>query len=398
MQASGRLARTAGYYLAFIALGLAGASLGPTLAGLAAHTGSRLSAISFIFTASSLGYLIGSFGGGRLYDRVPGHSLMVGVLVAMAAGLALVPLIPVLWLLIAARLLVSVAEGAVDVGGNTLLVWAHGEGVGPYMNGLHLAFGVGAFVSPLIIAQAMRLSGDITWAYWALALCALPAALWLARLPSPPRRRIAHEAAPAAPAESPALSGKGAVRQDPWGNPLVALLTAFFFLYVAAEVCFGDWAYTYALSLGLGDAAGAAYLTAAFWGAFMGGRLLGVGLAARFCPERILLGDLAGCLLSLGVIFLLPRSAVALWVGTLGLGLSMASIFPTTYTLAGQRLSISGRIAGWFAAGASAGGMLLPWVVGQLFEPVGPRVTVWALGVDLLVAAGVYAALVRREA
>ncbi len=55
---------------------MVGAALGPTLPGLAGHTGSSVQQISYLFTACSLGYLIGSFGGGRLYDHLPGHRLM----------------------------------------------------------------------------------------------------------------------------------------------------------------------------------------------------------------------------------------------------------------------------------------------------------------------------------
>ena len=69
----GRISKTASYYAAFVALGLVTASLGPTLPGLAENTGTLLSEISYLFTTRSMGYLIGSFLGGRLYDRIKGH-------------------------------------------------------------------------------------------------------------------------------------------------------------------------------------------------------------------------------------------------------------------------------------------------------------------------------------
>ena len=50
-----QISKTAGYYVAFISLGLAGAVLGPTLPGLAGHTNSRLDEISFLFVAHSVG-------------------------------------------------------------------------------------------------------------------------------------------------------------------------------------------------------------------------------------------------------------------------------------------------------------------------------------------------------
>ncbi len=72
--------QTAGYYAAFVALGLIGALLGPTLTSLAQHTRVGLDQISILFTGRSLGYLVGSLLGGRLYDRRPGNPLMAGFL------------------------------------------------------------------------------------------------------------------------------------------------------------------------------------------------------------------------------------------------------------------------------------------------------------------------------
>ena len=180
-----RLYTTIGYCAAFIALGLTTASLGPTLTDLAANTRSALAQISYGFTARALGYLLGSFLSGRLYDRRPGNPLMGTMLLLMALSMALIPLIPVLWVLIAVMLLLGMFEGAVDVGGNTLLVWLHGDKVGPYMNAMHFFFGVGAFLSPVVVARVLAVSGGVTWAYWILALLIAPVAVAMLRLPSP---------------------------------------------------------------------------------------------------------------------------------------------------------------------------------------------------------------------
>jgi FHS family Na+ dependent glucose MFS transporter 1 len=369
---TGRISKTAAYYLAFVALGLTSASLGPTLPDLAENTRTHLREISFLFTARSLGYLIGSFFGGRLYDRQPGHPLMALMLIGMALALAFIPTVSLLWVLTGILLFLGMVEGALDVGGNTLLVWVHRHRVGPYMNGLHFFFGIGAFLSPLIIAQAVLVSGNITWAYWMLALLVAPVALWLLRLPSPPAQTVSKD---------------GTIGQV--NHRLVALIVLFFFLYVGAEVAFGGWIYTYAVELKITTEATAAYLTAAFWGALTVGRLLAIPIAARVRPRYILLGDLVGCLVSIGLILVWPSSLAAIWLGTIGVGLSMASIFPTTISLAERRMTVTGQVTGWFFVGASAGGMLLPWLIGQMFESVGPQVVMTALWVDLALALGI---------
>jgi len=68
----------------------------------------------------------------------------------------------------------------------------------------------------------------------------------------------------------------------------------------------------------------------------------------------------------------------------------MASIFPMMLSFAERRMSITGRITGWFFVGASAGGMTLPWLIGQLFESVGPRITMSAILMDLIVATAAF--------
>jgi FHS family Na+ dependent glucose MFS transporter 1 len=370
-----------GYAGAYVAIGLASAVLGPTLPGLAGRTGSHLSQVSILFTAMSLGYLLGSLQGGRLYDRVPGHPLMSGALAVMAVTLAAVPAVPRLWPLAVVVLLLGVSTGAVDVGGNVLLVWVYGRQVGPYMNALHFFFGLGALLAPIVVAQALALSSDIAWAYRVLALLTLPAAFWLLRVPSP--------SAPDGSTGGPGDPPQSATRK----RLLVAVIVLLFFLYVGAEASFGGWIYTYAVALDLSDETAAAYLTSAFWGALTMGRLLSVPIAARVRPGRLLLADLAGCLLSAGALLLWPRSPTVTWLGTCGLGFSMASIFPTLISLAERRLTLSGQITGWFLAGSSAGGMVLPWLIGQLFEPLGPRSTMAVIGLDLLAALGALAAL-----
>ncbi len=375
------LLKTAGYYAAFVALGLASASLGPTLPGLAENTGSRVSEIGALFAARSLGYLAGSLVGGRLYDRVPGHPIMAAGLLLMASMMGLAPLIPELWMLATAILVLGFAEGALDVGGNTLLVWVHRDKVGPFMNALHFFFGLGALLSPLIIAQTLLRGGDLARAYWTLAALLLPAAIWLPRFPSP------------VPQET---SADGSV--DETNGRVLMLIVVFFFLYTGAEIAFGGWIYSYAVALRLSSDAVAAYLTSTFWGALTLGRLLAVPLAVRFPVRSVLLADCLGCLASLTILLLGSQSLAASFAGTFGVGFSMASIFPAALSLAQGRLRITGQVTGWFFVGASAGGMVLPWVIGQFFEAVGPRATMVVLLFDMTAATAVLGVLTLHSA
>jgi FHS family Na+ dependent glucose MFS transporter 1 len=286
--------------------------------------------------------------------------------------MGLVPLMPILWILTLVLMVMGISEGVLDVGGNTLLVWMHKSRVGPFMSGLHFCFGLGALISPIIVAQMVRITGDINWAYWGLALIIFPISILMLRLPSPEIQ------VPTGDAES-----KGA------NFIFVGLISFFFFLHVGGEISFGGWIFTYTITAGLADTPVAAYLTSAFWGSLTLGRLISIPVAPRVKPRYILIGDIAGCALGTGIILLWPNSAGILWVGTVLTGLSVASIFPMTLTFAERYLHISGKITSWFFVGASVGGMFLPWLIGQLFDSVGYHVTMIVLVIDFAVALGV---------
>ena len=358
---------TIAYYLAFIVLGMTTAASGPSLLKLAEHTSSGLDRISLIFVFGSLGYLIGSYFGGRAYDRIPGHKLMAVTLVFIGIASVLIPIASTLSVLLFAMFLSGLAAGILDVGCNTLLLWTHGEKAGPFMNGLHFFFGVGSLVAPLLLAQVLLRTDDINWMFYTFAIACVPILIWLWLLPEP------HH-------------GVQKENQTSTTFPVipVALIVILFLFYVGLELGFGNWIYTYAISLNLGTEVTAAYLTSAFWGSFTFGRLLGVWVSTKLRPHTIIVLDLIGCAFSTVIIMLWKESSLALWIGTFGLGLSMASIFPSIMMLAGEKMQITGAITGWFLVGSGAGSMLLPWLLGQIFTYTGPQLMTTVLLVDIV--------------
>jgi FHS family Na+ dependent glucose MFS transporter 1 len=361
-----RIIATIAYYLAFIILGMTTAASGPSLPKLAEHTSSGLDRISLIFIFGSIGYVAGSFLGGRAYDRFSSHRLLSLTLVLIAIASILIPNSHSMGLLLLAMFLSGLASGTIDVGGNALVLWTHGDRSGPFMNGLHFFFGVGSLIAPLVLAQVLLYTGDVYWLYYFFAILSVPLLLWLWFLPEPHKpTHVTNEANTSFPLA------------------IVVLTLILFFLYVGLELGFGNWIYTYALTLGLGTTVTAAYLTSAFWGSFTFGRLLGIWVSTRMRPLPIIIMDLIGCVLSTIVIMIWKESSLALWIGTFGLGLSMASIFPTIIMLAGERMHITGTITGWFLVGSGAGSMLLPWLIGQIFVVTGPQAMNTVLLIDI---------------
>jgi fucose permease len=369
------------YFVAFVTLGLVNASLGPTIPALAEQVGVGLNQIGILFAARSFGYLIGTYVTGRQYDHRDGHPLMGASLLLMAAAMFLAPRISLLWLLALMLVLVGLGEGSLDVGGNTLLVWMHGKRVDAYMNGMHFCFGMGAFLAPMAVAWVSLRTGEIAWAYGLIALALLPIALLLLGLPSPRPQAAAPDS-------------RTVPRLDP---KLVALVVAFFGLYVGAEVSFGGWIYSYAVDTGMMDAQTAAYVTSGFWAAFTLARLASIPLGGRVSARSLLGFDFLGAFLSLLLLAILPGFAWALWAGALGFGFFIASVFPTMLTYAGQRMPATGKVTGYFFFGSNVGGMILPWLAGQFMEQNAPAL-IWILLVDMMLALVVLVAIAARRA
>ena len=376
--------QTLGYFLLFIYLGLGAAVLGPTLPALAAQVGLPVTGISGLFLAG-IGFTVGTALAARLFDRVPGHRLLALAQLWSAAMLVLIPLapsLPALLIIIACK---SVADGLINTGGNTLLMWTHGLRVGPYMNALHFCFGLGAFVAPFIVAQVVALPGGYRWAYWLLAAIGALISLRLFTLPAGPR-----PPAPAGGAHDPTAV-------TPLTHPMVIGAVFFLFFYVGGEITFGNWLATYATQLNLADLEGAAYLTSGFWFAFTLGRLLSIPLAGRFPAARLVLAALGGCLLALAVLIALPGAPAVLWAAAIALGFCLAPIYATGFALAGQSVRLSARISGVILLGDSLGGLLLPWLTGPVLARAGPRAMVVLVFASLLLCALAFLLMLRAR-
>lgn len=353
---SHRLAQTICCYVAFVAIGLAAGLLGPTLVGLAKQTGSSFAAIGFVFTVHSFGYVVGSTVFGKFYDRAAGHKILAVMIVALSAALLLIPMAAELWMLLCAALLLGTAEGTGQVGVNTLLVWLYDRKSTPFLNGAHFFFGVGALTSPIIVAQFLTNGYEFGAAYRFVAVLILPAILLFLLVPSPAVK-----------------NQEKAEDSQPLRYGLIALVAVFYFVYLGAEISFGGWISTFAVSLNLGDEATAAYLASAFWSALTFGRLVAIPLSVKLKPRTLLIADLILALVGFAVIGFGGASYAWTLTGTIIVGASFASIYPTMFAFAGNRLSVTGRVAGFFVMGGSFGSMLFPFLAGLSFERSGAR-------------------------
>ena len=378
---SGKTKTVLSYFFALFGLGLTTITIGPALPGLAAQVGVSISDISVLFTFKELGHLIGALFLVRLLDRYNGNRAVGAFILVIAGLLAVFPFISHLSFLAATIFILGIFASAVDSGTNTLLLWFFKERSPKYLNGLHLMFGIGSLLVPLFFAWVLKATNRMDWVFWGIALILLPGGLFSLTLPAPDNPE--HDQTQ---------------QKKPPSNKLIFLAAGFFFAYVAAEVAFSGWIYTYSIQKPLADEISSAYLNSAFWGALTIGRLISIPLAAHWTPNKVMRLNFLGALLSFAILIPGQNSFVLVLIGCSLLGLSAASMYPTLMAIANQKMTITARVGGKLIAGASLGAMSLPWLIGQFFERSSPATLFYVIGFLFLLCYGFFRLIIQQDA
>lgn len=71
----------------------------------------------------------------------------------------------------------------------------------------------------------------------------------------------------------------------------------------------------------------------------------------------------------------------------------MAAIIPTTLALVGRRIGTTSQATAWFFVGSGAGKMTIPWTIGQFLESTSPQSLFVVMGLLLVAAMGLFAAV-----
>ncbi|XP_040284817.1 sodium-dependent glucose transporter 1 [Bufo bufo] len=367
---------------AFLGLGMAISVLGPTFPDLAANVNSTVGNISYIFVGRSLGYFCGSILSGILFERLNQHLLLGLSMLATCAGLFVLPWCKKAIFLTGVMSIVGTSMGFLDTGGNVVILNTWGDEAGPHVQALHFSFALGAVLAPILaklIPEILpldknhlteRLRDNTTskemldlplglkksmLSYIVIATYIFLVSLFLFILYSKTQSN-----------QSVTKSTDEKVRTARYHNALIFLLFLFFFFYVGAEVAYGSYIFTYAITTAEMDHDKAAGLNSIFWGVFAAVRGLAICFATCLYPGTMLLLSVIGCAVSSLFLLLFHTNHIVLWAGSALYGASMATTFPSGFSWAQQYTTIGGKAASLFVIGAALGEMAIPASVGYL--------------------------------
>ncbi|MGB8858053.1 MAG: MFS transporter [Ilumatobacteraceae bacterium] len=346
------------YLVGFVLIGIGLSLAGPALSHLRDRVHTTDGGIAWVFVGQAGGYIVGSIFAGHGLDDGRGHRRWVAAMATGTTAIGLIAVAPSLVVLVAAFAVLGGACGLCDVSGNTLVMWSRPHGAGALLNALHLCFALGAMVTPVIVDRSLHLTSSV----WGVAIPMAALAIMGASLmlPHPPPTRTRLETVD----RSHAAGARGVQ---------VGVICAFFFSYVALETGFANWIHTYVEQIHYGGAATATGVTSMFGIGFAVGRVLAIGVARRLSPGWIVAGATVLSLLSSALFVVFDGPGVMLWVVTLLFAVSVAPQYASMMAFAESHLALSGRNTSAIVAGSGLGGLVMPWVVGQLFDGIGPQ-------------------------
>ena len=349
------------YLTAFLVLGSSVSIAGPALSHLRVRAGTDDGGIAMVFVGQSFGYMMGSFLGGRGLDRGGGHRMWTGCMIATVVAIGLISQVRELIPLVGAFVVLGAALGASDVSGNTLVVWSRPQSPGAPLNALHLFFALGALSAPLLTNRAIAWSNSLWPIMIPLAVLTIISGAALLSTPAPVKTRDTDRA-------------EGRVEASSIRRTQLAVVSLFFFLYVALEVGFAGWIHSYVEQIGYGDANTATGVTVIFWVGFSVGRVASIWLAGRFSAGWMLVGSMAVASAASALFVVVNDGNIGLWIVAFVFGVSTAPQFASMMSYAEEHLALSGAATSAFIGAAGLGGLVMPWSVGQLFDAHGPGV------------------------
>ncbi|MDR2183266.1 MAG: MFS transporter [Clostridiales bacterium] len=282
-------------------------------------------------------------------------------------GLIIAVLSQNMYLLVLAFALTGICRGALNNICNVITADISGNRAAA-MNVIHSGWAVGALISPLIAFVWISWAGANGWRFSSITVAALIAIscvlFFVAKLPpQPPKKKR--------------------------GESLSFLHTANFWIptmlllfYVAAETSIIGWFVFYFIDVDTLPADFAGFVPTIHWTMMAIGRISVALIAGRIRNKSraLLFMALAATLCFAGMLVGASVSAIVTVVFLLGIGLSMAGIYPTTIaTMEGATSPVS---LGFTVAISGLGGVFMPGIIGAVADAHGI-----ATGISLILAA-----------
>jgi MFS transporter, FHS family, glucose/mannose:H+ symporter len=339
---------TAAAHASFVPIGIVTVLLGPMLPWLSARWSLDYTQAGSLFTAQFLASTVGVAVSGVLTSRRGFRFTINAGLVAMAAGVAVLPHGSRLlgWICVA---IYGFGLGFSVPAANLLVAEVNPSRRSAALNLLNFSWSVGAVACPFLVAAAVQHHALVLFLTLVAACMVLVAA------------GIASTSARAAEPQTASAKNKKSTQQIiDWSDPSLLVLCSLFFLYVGTENSVGGWVASYAKSLGNSSSALALMTPSFFYSAIMIGRWLAPFVLRMIEDIKLARSGILLACIGIGSL-VLSGTLPGVMVSTTIAGLGLSAVYPITIALLARQFGAEAtRIGSITFVMANLGGSCLP--------------------------------------
>ena len=255
--------------------------------------------------------------------------------------------------------MIGIARGGNTNFSNTMMSTLPGKKSAIGYNLLHGAFAVGAVLSPLALIACTR-NNDAGWRFMTAGIVVLCLCQWLTYLKM------------GLPQETITKSIKSVDRSF-LKNRNFWLGAAILFFYISAEYAIVNWLVTYFKDTGVLNPEVSQLMSSLLWVVMFIGRMIGAAIVGKVSRKIILVVDGVGLMLFFLLVFF-SRTQLPIFIGIMGVGLFMATIYTCALTLGTQTIKGNDLGVSTMIFLGSTGGIITPAFVGMVAEKAGIQV------------------------
>lgn len=357
MSREGTITRLA--YLCLLMVGIHSGWIGPFLPQISHAAHLPIERAGLIVSAAAAGYFISVLIAGEINQRLSAQKILVGAMAFFTAGLTGLAVAPGLAGLLCAGFLIGLANGGIDIGANALIAVLNRERLASALNYLHVLFGVGALLGPLIVSVAFASRVPYWWVFGAGALVCAAIAFRLGVTPA-----IEVRTAPA--------PGDGFIPM--LSHPLIWAISGVMFLYVGAEIGIGAWLFLYLRTAGALSPLLASSGVSLYWLGLVCGRAFGGRLGHRIALPQFTMLASALSAAALVILIAAPTAGGLAASAVFLIGFGYGPVFPNMIAVGAARFPAEvGRMTSIVVAGGALGGIVAPWIMGHAIADVSAR-------------------------
>lgn len=343
-------------FFVFAVNGLYGMILGSLLPLISSEYGLNNTVSGGLISAHQVGNLIAGFIAGMLPIYLGRKKTILFLCSFVIIGFFIMIITGNPVLLILGFLFTGLSRGSISNFNNTVVNEVSGSSPAA-LNILHSVFAIGALSAPFLVITCTQIAGDIGWkiAAGVIIIFAVISIILFSRMEIEENFR---------------QKEKRKMSYAFLKNPYFLISAGIFFFYLCAEAAINGWIVKYFVDSNIMTTEYAQLLASLLWVVILAGRLTCAYLGSKISKRTLLL------LTSIGtacfyVMLLATQNIVIITIAIMGLGYSMAGIYPTTVSITGNIIKEYPMAMGILLVSGGAGAIMMPIVTGTLSDAYG---------------------------